>query len=88
MKTYTLPKDTPMIKLAWNGWEFVPQGLTSVTVSPPFVFNGTMAANNVTQTSVQYDVDYLITTDPDNYLTDANGHVYEKLVGGRPKDRG
>ena len=40
-----------------------------------------------TLTQVQYTVDYIITLDNSDYLTDANNSQYDTFVGARPKIR-
>lgn len=91
MKTYNLPANQSLQKLAWNGKEFVPKDLINVATVGPYTYTEGATgqpATGVTSSYISFNEDYLIDTDESKFLTDANGNVYEKLVGGRPKDRG
>lgn len=90
MKTYTLPANQSLQKLAWNGKEFAPKGLANVaTVSPYTYTEGATGqpATGVTSSYVSFTEDYFIDTDETKYLTDGNGNTFESIVGVRPKHR-
>jgi len=90
MKTYTLPANQSLQKLAWNGKEFVPKDLVNVaTVSPYTYTEGStgQSATGVTSSYVSFTEDYYIDTDETKFLTDGNGNIFEYLVGSRPKHR-